>query len=92
MSDDTEEGFYILSTKYSEGNYLTWWCPNNAGYTTRLDDAGVYTAEEVKAYPGYYNNGEDTEAILVSEVHKHVVRVVSMDSYSDIRSARKSNP
>lgn len=92
MSDETEEGFYILSTKYSEGDYMTWWRPNNAGYTTRLDDAGVYTAEQVKAHPGYYNNGERTEAIPVSEVLKHVVRVVSMDSYSDLRSTRKVNP
>lgn len=82
MSDETT----------AEGDYILWWRPNNAGYTTRLDDAGIYTAEQVEAHPGYYNDGDHTEAIPVSEVRKYVVRVVTMDSYSDLRSARKRNP
>ncbi len=47
---DGERRFYLLSVKWSEGDYLTWWRPDAKGYTRRLADAGEYTAEEARRY------------------------------------------
>jgi hypothetical protein len=40
--------FYILDTRQIIGNEALWWCPNRAGYTTNLDEAGQYTEEQTK--------------------------------------------
>lgn len=37
--------FLILSKNRSQG-IATWWRPNSAGYTTDIDAAGRYSAEE----------------------------------------------
>lgn len=40
--------FYLLSLKWSRGNFLTWWRPNSAGYCWDLDSAGLYEEAEAK--------------------------------------------
>ncbi len=37
--------FYILCKERTNG-IATWWKPNEFGYTTNLDEAGLYTAEQ----------------------------------------------
>ncbi|MDO9020516.1 MAG: hypothetical protein Q8S73_36665 [Deltaproteobacteria bacterium] len=68
------EGFYILSLKWSRGESLVWWRPGAAGYTLRLDDAGVFTADEADAAcpPGY----DDSAAIPVADALTLCSRVV----------------
>lgn len=46
------EGFYLASFKRDGQGYLIWWMPNNAGYTSDLDQAGVYT----ELTPGYHDS------------------------------------
>ncbi|MFN3802616.1 hypothetical protein [Belliella pelovolcani] len=58
--------FIILSLKHTEGNVPTFWRPDDAGYTNTPWAAGVYTDEQVKADPGYYNDGYNTLAIPLS--------------------------
>ena len=58
--------YLILSLKHSEGKVPTFWRPDDAGYTIFPFAAGIYTEEQVKAYPDYYNNGDDTLAIPFS--------------------------
>lgn len=43
--------FYILCIheELPRSDLALWWKPNCRGYTTNLDQAGVYTAEEVDA-------------------------------------------
>lgn len=38
--------FYIQDTRQYVGNCVLWWCPNSGGYTTQIDEAGLYTEEE----------------------------------------------
>lgn len=37
---------YYIRTRGYIGNGLVWWRPNGAGYTSDIDQAGVYTYEE----------------------------------------------
>ncbi len=39
--------FYVLDARSIVGNCCMWWCPNGKGYTCNLDDAGLYTREQV---------------------------------------------
>ena len=61
--------FFILSLKWSrrQDKLLTWWAPNDAGYTFRLDGdrkpAGRYSLALVESELMHYHNGEDTLAI-----------------------------
>jgi hypothetical protein len=70
------EEFYILSLKWSKGDVLTWWCPDNKGYTIVLDRAGRYTREQVEAEMAYYNDDERTLAIPCGVVEAESVVTV----------------
>lgn len=73
MSDE----FYILSLKWTRGgDLLTWWAPNNSGYTSVIELAGRYSRADVEAKQGYYNNGDSTLAIPCAEVDAVAQRVV----------------
>ena len=39
--------YYIQDSRQYVGNCLLWWCPNHGGYTTQIDEAGLYTEEEM---------------------------------------------
>jgi hypothetical protein len=44
------ELYYIQSLKRGVwGNDAVWWRPNGQGYTSHMDEAGKYTAEECAA-------------------------------------------
>jgi hypothetical protein len=55
--------FYILSLRHTSGNVVTWWRPENRGYTTDLNCAGRYTRQQVEDAPGYYDNADETLAV-----------------------------
>jgi hypothetical protein len=48
--------YVIISYKHSSRGELTFWRPNNAGYTTDIDDAGRYTQQEVIEHQSTYNS------------------------------------
>ncbi len=39
-----------------------WWGPDNGGYTSDINSAGVYTQQDIDKSPDYYNNLTNTEA------------------------------
>lgn len=46
------EGFYLASFKHQSGSgHVMWWRPNNTGYTSDLNQAGVY----LKIEDGYHD-------------------------------------
>jgi hypothetical protein len=71
----TYKGVYmILSLKWSDSaNALVWWCPNNAGYTTDIDKAGRYTAEQVMQKASYYDNEDTTRAVPLYDVMEGLI-------------------
>jgi hypothetical protein len=51
------DGFYLATFKDGRSKgVMTWWGPDNAGYTPYLEQAGIYTAEQIAAEPTYYDN------------------------------------
>ncbi|MBX6393487.1 MAG: hypothetical protein IRY96_08425 [Burkholderiales bacterium] len=79
--------FYILSLKWSPiDNRLVWWRPNSCGYTTELESAGRYTAEEIEARRSYYDNGDSTLAVPCKIAEALAVRIVPTDALPCIRA------
>lgn len=39
--------YYVQDTRTYTGNSVMWWCPEGNGYTTRIDQAGKYTSNEI---------------------------------------------
>jgi Rha family phage regulatory protein len=55
--DEGEDLFYIMSLNADKKSpFVTWWKPDDRGYTHYLNQAGKYSAEQVEANPSYYNN------------------------------------
>jgi hypothetical protein len=71
---------YYIYSFHSSPDLMLWWRANNAGYTTRLDDAGRYTEEQVRAEPDYYDNRTETVAVPCDVVDDAAVRVLPNDS------------
>ena len=78
--------YYILSLKHTgdaDGLY-TWWMPESAGYTDCLNDAGIYTQEQIDEFPKYFNNGVDTRAIPCALVQEKAVMVVYNHTFREL--------
>lgn len=80
MDDRNADEFFVLSLRWTRGESLTWWCPNNSGYTIVLEQAGRYSRSAVDGNPAYYNNGTTTLAIPCADVERVAVRVVPESS------------
>lgn len=71
------EEFYILSLKYSKGDNIVWWGPDDGGYTVVLDRAGKYSREQVEGHRSYYDDREDTLAVPCEIAEARTVRIVT---------------
>lgn len=68
------QGFYLASFKREKRDgFITWWGPNNAGYTPYLNHAGIYQTDEIEA--GYHDS-EYTVPVPVSFVRQFEQRVI----------------
>lgn len=59
--------YIIISLKHGTGKKPMFWRENNAGYTYSPFAAGIYTEEQINSDPAYYNNGQDTRAIPLTD-------------------------
>ena len=57
------ERFYIIDTRMIVGNCALFWCPNGNGYTTQLEEAGLYSEEDA-------NNNRDTDVAVPESMAK----------------------
>ena len=73
----TDQLFYVQDTRQIVGNCALWWCPKGAGYTTEIDKAGLYTAEQVSGM-------RETDVGWPKElVDRLIVRHVRLDMIHD---------
>lgn len=69
-ADAVRDGYYLASFKRShDRGYVIWWMPDNAGYTTDLEQAGIY-AEPVLGY----HDSDDTVPVPVALIDSLRVR------------------
>lgn len=80
--------YYVQDSRQIVGNCMLWWCPDRRGYTTQIDEAGLYTADEVASM-------RDTDIgwpkeLIESCIVKHVRRdhVRQKDRAETIRGKR----
>lgn len=81
--------YYILSVKWSNGDNLVWWRPDDKGYTSFLEDAGIYTQDQVLGNLEHYNNGHSTLAIPVIHADVHRKTIVPYDKIHKLKETVK---
>jgi hypothetical protein len=65
--------YYVLDARTVVGNCAMWWYPDGKGYTCNIDEAGLYTADDVAGMR------ETDVPIHRDDVAKLVVRHVRLD-------------
>ena len=73
--------FYLWSRKHSKEDVCLWWRPESCGYTTHLDQAGVYTEAQAKSIEA--ESGRDVLAVPASVARGEAFSVVSCDRLSN---------
>jgi hypothetical protein len=78
-----ESAFYVISVKHSHkrDRYITFWRPDDRGYTFRLSTAGKYDRDRVMAHLGYYNSGCSNIAVPVEVVDSMTVMTTPKDQF-----------
>ena len=46
---DNVKLYYVQDARGFVGNCMSWWAPKGAGYVCCIDEAGKYTADDVKS-------------------------------------------
>ncbi|HYD21846.1 MAG TPA: hypothetical protein VEB40_10250 [Flavipsychrobacter sp.] len=67
LEEDSTKNFLIISLKHGSGKSPMFWRPQDAGYTSSPFAAGLYREDKVKSDSNYYNNGDSTIAVPVTE-------------------------
>ena len=60
--------YYVISLKWTRADNICFWRPDNAGYTEYLDEAGIYTEEQINGAKTYYCNAIDTVAVEKEQI------------------------
>lgn len=69
--------FYVVSLAHTKkwDGVITLWNPNDAGYCYRLERAGKYKEEDIRAHASYYNDGVNSIAVECSTLEKLATKV-----------------
>jgi hypothetical protein len=84
----TEKSYYIVSLKWTRGDMITFWRPDNSGYTWALNSAGIYTQAEIDAHPSYYNDGVGTLAVPTEIIDAMAEPVVTVSHLHELRKEK----
>jgi hypothetical protein len=94
--DPGDELLYVLSLAHSHATdrLLTWWGPNDSGYSVALEGAGKYTSTDISK-SSYYNDGDRSIAIPCEIVDGLAIadsdwRVVEYQHLRSLRSLRQA--
>lgn len=81
--------FLILSLKWTTGDVMVWYRPECKGYTSQIELAGRFSAEEISSSPAYYDNRDSTMAVpLSAAIENSTAVVLNLDNILDkLRSA-----
>lgn len=70
--------YYVQDKRQTVGNCVSWWARERRGYTTQIDEAGLYTIEEVRGMR-YTDIGwpqDVVDRLIVKHVRLDILRQV----------------
>ncbi len=76
--------YYLLSIKYSNDSTVTWWGPNDSGYTNDIERAGIYSEEQIQKRSIYYSN-KGVMPVPVEKVQAATKRIVVLNNDKNIK-------
>lgn len=80
---EKEELYYIQDSRQIVGNCVLWWKPESKGYTTQIDETGLYTKDEAD----HIAKGRGTDKPWPkSIVDKYIVKHVRMDMLCHVKN------
>jgi hypothetical protein len=73
--------YYLLSLKHSKNkNEYVWWQADDSGYTTDINQAGIYSEERINSRKRYYSNtGTMPVPVEIVEQTKKMTIVPTLD-------------
>ncbi len=82
-----EQLYYVHDTRQGGcvGNCALWWGKDRKGYTTQLEDAGLYTADEVR---GMRETDVGWPKEFVESIAVRHVRVEPMREYDTVKTVK----
>jgi hypothetical protein len=68
---DGSDLFLIWCHEHDRGDSVLWWCSQGRGYTSNVDEAGIYSRSEAE---GQGMSRKSDEAVVVAAVRLAIVR------------------
>ncbi len=82
---ENQEQYYVVSLKHSSGGILTFWREGNAGYTTDLQQAGLYPKSVILENLRYYHDGDNIAVSASKLKDEFKVRTTVANDFQKVR-------
>lgn len=85
-SEQIEDSFFYIQCTDADGDLVLWWKPKCSGYTSRIEEAGLYTRDEAAAI----KRARGTDIPWpVSQIEKVARRYVHVDALHELKAAMR---